>query len=217
MKTKATRIFIVDDHPLIRDGMALLIGSQRDLQVCGSAGTIREALQQIAKTPPEVMVVDLSLKDGLGLDLIKSIKERHPQIRILVVSAYEESQYAERVLRSGALGFVNKQECETKLLEAIRTVMAGRRFVSEEILQRLVNQALGGNEGEEPVSLLTDREFEIYRLIGQGVTTGDIAKQLHLSPHTVDSHREKIRHKLDVKNGHELLQHAMRWVIDHEP
>lgn len=217
MKAKSTRIFIVDDHPLIRDGMALLIGSQRDLQVCGSAGSIREALQQIAKAPPDLMVVDLSLKDGLGLDLIKSVKERFPQIRILVVSAYEESQYAERVLRSGALGFVNKQECETKLLEAIRTVMAGRRFVSEEILQRLVNQALGGNEGTEPVALLTDREFEIYRLIGQGVTTGDIAKQLHVSPHTVDSHREKIRHKLGVKNGHELLQHAMRWVIDHEP
>lgn len=217
MKTKVTRIFIVDDHPLIRDGMALLIGSQRDLQVCGTAGGMREALQQIAKSPPDLMVVDLSLKDGLGLELIKSVNERFPQIRILVVSAFEESQYAERVLRSGALGYVNKQECDTKLLEGIRSVLGGRRFVSDEILQRLVNQALGGNEGAEPVSLLTDREFEIYRLIGQGVTTGDIAKQLHVSPHTIDSHREKIRHKLGVKNGHELMQHAMRWVIEHEP
>lgn len=218
MQAKATtRIFIVDDHPLIRDGLGLLIGSQRDLQVCGSAGSMRDALQQIAKSPPDVLVADLSLKDGLGLELIKTVKERFPQVKMLVVSAFEENQYAERVLRSGALGYVNKQECETKLLEAIRTVQADRRFVSEEILQRLVNQALGGNEGEEPVSLLTDREFEIYRLIGQGVTTGNIAKQLHVSPHTVDSHREKIRHKLNIKNGHELLQHAMRWVINHEP
>lgn len=216
MKMKATRIFVVDDHPLVRDGLALLIGSERDLQVCGSAGSMREALAQIAQAPPDVMVVDLSLKDGLGLELIKTVKERHPQVRMLVVSAYEEGKYAERALRSGALGYVNKQECETKLLEAIRTVLAGRRHVSEEILQRLVNQALGGTDGEDPVTQLSDREFEVYRLIGRGVTTVEIAKQLHVSPHTIDSHREKIRHKLDLKTGHELLQHAIRWIIEHE-
>lgn len=217
MKMKTTRIFVVDDHPLVRDGLALLIGSERDLQVCGSAGSMREALQQIAQAPPDVMVVDLSLKDGLGLELIKTVKEHHPQIRILVVSAYEEGKYAERALRSGALGYVNKQECETKLLEAIRTVLAGRRHVSEEILQRLVNQALGGTDGEDPVTQLSGREFEVYRLIGRGMLTGEIAMQLHVSPHTIDSHREKIRHKLDLKNGHELLQHAIRWIIDNEP
>jgi DNA-binding NarL/FixJ family response regulator len=217
MKMKATRIFVVDDHPLVRDGLALLIGSERDLQVSGSAGSMHEALQQIAQAPPDVMVVDLSLKDGLGLELIKTLKERHPQIRILVVSAYEEDKYAERALRNGALGYVNKQECEEKLLQAIRAVMEGRRYVSEEILHRLVNQALGGSDGEDPVTRLSDREFEVYRLIGRGVTTGEIAKQLHVSPHTIDSHREKIRHKLDLKNGHELLQHAIRWMIEHEP
>ncbi len=213
---RGMRIFIVDDHPLIRDGMALLVGSQRDMQVSGSAASMREAIQQITQDPPDVMVIDLSLKDGLGLELIKTVKERQPQIRMLVVSAFEEGIYAERALRSGALGYVNKQECEAKLLEAIRTVQAGRRFVSDEIMRRLVNQALDGNDGADPVSQLTDREFEVYRLIGQGVTTGDIAKQLHVSPHTIDSHREKIRHKLDVKNGHELMQHAMRWTISHE-
>ena len=217
MKAEAIRIFVVDDHPLIRDGLALLIGSERDMKICGSAGSMRETLQQIAKAPPDVLVMDLSLKDGLGLELIKTVRERYPQVRILVVSAFEENLYAERALRCGALGYVNKQECESKLLEAIRSVQAGRRHVSDEILQRLVNQALGGSGGEDPVSLLTDREFEVYRLIGQGVATGDIAKQLHVSPHTVDSHREKIRHKLGVRNGHELMQHAMRWVIDHEP
>ena len=216
MKRGGTRIFIVDDHPLIRDGMALLLESQRDMQVSGSADNMREAIQQITQDPPDVMVIDLSLKDGLGLELIKTVKERQPQIRMLVVSAFEEGIYAERALRSGALGYVNKQECESKLLEAIRTVQSGRRFVSDEIMQRLVNQALDGNDGADPVSQLTDREFEVYRLIGQGVTTGDIAKQLHVSPHTIDSHREKIRHKLDVKNGHELMQHAMRWTISRE-
>jgi DNA-binding NarL/FixJ family response regulator len=217
MKTKATRIFIVDDHPMVRDGLALLIGSEPDLQVCGSAGTMRESLQQIAKKAPDVMIVDLSLKDGLGLDLIKAVKERHPEVRVLVVSAFEEDQYAERALRGGALGYVNKQECETTLLEAIRTVQTGRRHVSKDILNRLLNQALGGTDGSDPLSQLSDREFEVYRLIGQGVTTGEIAKRLHVSPHTVDSHRERIRYKLGIETGHELLKHAMRWVIDHEP
>lgn len=217
MTSKAIRIFLVDDHPLIRDGLALLIGSERDLQICGSAASMRDALQQMAKSPPDVLIMDLSLKDGLGLELIKTVKDRFPSVRILVVSAFEEDLYAERALRSGALGYVNKQECETTLLAAIRNVLAGRRHVSDAILQRLVNQALGNGEHEDPISCLTDREFEVYRLIGQGVTTGDIAKQLHISPHTIDSHREKIRHKLGIKNGHELMQHAMRWVIKNEP
>lgn len=219
MGVKVAKVFIVDDHPLVRDGLSLLIGSQRDLQVCGAAGGIQDALKQLAKLQPDVMIVDLSLKDGLGLELIKTVKERHPQIRMVVVSAFEERLYAERALRSGALGYVNKRECESTLLQAIRAVHAGQRHVSDEMLQRLVNQALNASPGEsdDPVSRLTEREFEIYRLIGQGVTTGDIAKRLHLSPHTVDSHRENIRHKLDVKTGHELRQQAMRWVIDHEP
>lgn len=218
MATKAAKVFIVDDHPLVRDGLSLLIGSQRDLQVSGAASGIQDALQQLAKLQPDVMVVDLSLKDGLGLELIKTVKERYPQIRMVVVSAFEERLYAERALRCGAMGYVNKQECDSTLLQAIRTVLAGQRHVSDEVLQRLVNQALNGSAGEsdDPVARLTERELEIYRLIGQGVTTGDIARQLHLSPHTVDSHRENIRHKLGVKNGHELRQQAMRWVIDQE-
>jgi DNA-binding NarL/FixJ family response regulator len=147
-----------------------------------------------------------------------TIKERHPKIRMLVVSAYEENLYAERALRNGASGYVNKQECEATLLQAIRTVLAGRRYVSEQILQRLLNQAIDGTDSEsgDPVERLSDRELEIFRLIGQGVTPAAIAKQLHISPHTVDSHREKIRHKLDLENGRELMQRAMRWVLDHD-
>lgn len=218
MPGKKTRIFVVDDHPLMRDGMALLISSEADLQICGSAGSMQEALKQVATSEPDLMVVDLSLKDGLGLDLIKAIKERYPKVRMLVVSAYEENLYAERALRNGASGYVNKQECEATLLQAIRTVLSGRRYVSEQILQRLLNQAIDGNDAEtgDPVERLSNRELEIFRLIGQGVTPGAIAKQLHISPHTVDSHREKIRHKLDLENGRELMQRAMRWVLDHD-
>ncbi len=217
MQSQKTRIFVVDDHPLIRDGMALLIGSESDLQICGSTGSIQDALKQLTKVEPDLMIVDLSLKDGLSLDLIKTVKERYPTIHTLVVSAYDENLYAERALRNGASGYVNKQECEETLLLAIRTVLAGRKYVSDEILQRLVNQAIGSTEGQsgDPVERLTDRELEIFRLIGQGITPAAIANQLHISPHTVDSHREKMRHKLGVENGRELMQRAMRWVLDH--
>lgn len=216
MANSKTRIFVVDDHPIMRDGMALLIGSEKDLQICGAAGSMQESLNQIPTAKPDLLIVDLSLKDGLGLELIKSVKDRYPKIRMLVVSAYDENLYAERALRNGAAGYVNKQECEETLLLAIRTIVAGRRYVSEQILQKLVNLAIGGEETEtgDPVERLSDRELEIFRLIGQGVTPATIAKQLHISPHTVDSHREKIRHKLNLENGRELMQRAMRWVLD---
>jgi DNA-binding NarL/FixJ family response regulator len=202
----------------MREGLAAIIGSQNDLEICGAAASMRESLAEIAVQRPDLVIVDLSLKDGLGLDLIKAIHERLPAQRMLVVSAYDEKIYAERALRSGALGYVNKQEAGTVLLSAIRCVLAGRRFVSDQILQRLLGQAVGDRDAEssDPVDKLTDRELEIFRLIGQGVAPGEIARRLHISPHTVDSHREKIRNKLGLENGRALMQHAMRWVFDHE-
>ena len=218
IKAKLTRVFLVDDHPLVRDGLALMLGTERDLVICGTAASSQDTLKQLEKTHPDLMILDLTLQDGLAFDLIKTIRERFSKIRMLVVSAFDERLYAERALRCGAQGYVNKQECEATLLQAIRTVLAGQRHVSDEVLQRLVNQALHGvqPDNDDPAAFLTERELEIFRLIGHGVTTGDIAQQLHLSPHTVDSHREKMRHKLGVKNGHELRQQAMRWVIAHE-
>ncbi|HET6425167.1 MAG TPA: response regulator transcription factor [Planctomycetaceae bacterium] len=218
VQQRKTRIFVVDDHPLMRDGMTLLISGEADLQICGSAGSMQDAMKQVASAEPDLMVVDLSLKDGLGLDLIKSVKERFPKIRMLVVSAFEENLYAERALRSGASGYVNKQECDTTLLQAIRVVLAGRRYVSDEILQRLIDHAIDGTSTDtgDPVERLTDRELEIFRLIGQGATPAAIAKKLHISPHTIDSHRENMRHKLGVTNGRELMQRAMRWVLEHD-
>lgn len=217
MPAKTTKVFIVDDHPLVRDGLALLLGTERDLQLCGSAGSAQEAQKQIEKLQPDLIVLDLTLQDGLAFELIKTLKERFPKIRILVVSALEERLYAERALRCGAHGFVNKRECEAVLLNAVRELLAGQRHISEEIQQRLVDRALNGHPevDEDPVSRLTDRELEIFHLIGEGTSTSEIAQRLHLSPHTIDSHREKIRHKLGVKNGNELRQVAMRWVIEH--
>jgi len=218
MARAKTRIFVVDDHPIIRDGMTLLISAESDLEICGAAASMQQVLKVIPDTKPDLLIVDLSLKDGLGLELIKTVKERHPKMRMLVVSSYDENLYAERALRNGASGYVNKQECDETLLKAIRTVLAGKRYVSEQILQKLVDIAIGGDETEtgDPVERLTDRELEIFRLIGQGVTPAAIAKQLYISPHTVDSHREKIRHKLNLENGRELMQRAMRWVLDHQ-
>ncbi|HTN00496.1 MAG TPA: response regulator transcription factor, partial [Planctomycetaceae bacterium] len=186
--------------------------------VVGLAGSIQEAEQAIAAAPPDLLVTDLSLKDGSGIELIKYVKDRFPRIRILVLSAHEEHLYAERALRAGASGYVHKQESEEKLLEAVRAVQAGRRYVNEETLQRLLDQVIAGSDAnpDDPVSRLTDRELEIYRSLGQGETPSDLARRLHLSPHTVDSHRENIRHKLGLKNGRELLQHAMRWILSQE-
>lgn len=215
---KKTRIFLVDDHPLMRDGLSLLLSSEADLEVTGLAGSIQEAERAIAAAPPDLLITDLTLKDGTGLELIKYVKDRFPRIRILVLSAHEEHLFADRALRAGASGYVHKQESEEKLLEAVRTVQAGRRYVNEETLQRLLDQAISGPDAnaDDPVSRLTDRELEIYRSLGQGETPADLARRLHLSPHTVDSHRENIRHKLGLKNGRELLQHAMRWILDQE-
>lgn len=218
MKDKKTRIFVVDDHPLMRDGLALLVSSEPDLQICGTAGSMQETLQQLATAKADLLVLDLSLKDGLGLELIKSVRERYPHIRLLVVSTYDENLYAERALRMGASGYVNKQECDTTLLQAIRAVLGGRRHISEAILQRLLDHAIEGVscDSGDPVERLTDRELEVFRLIGQGRAPSAIAKQLHISPHTVDSHREKIRHKLGLENGRELIQRAIRWVLENE-
>lgn len=218
MPTRKTGIFIVDDHPLMRDGLSLLLSREAHLEVQGFAGTIQEAQRAIAATPPDLLITDLALQDGSGIELIKHVKERFPRIRILVLSAHEEHLYAERALRAGASGYVHKQESEQKLLAGVRSVLAGRRYVNEDILQRLLDQAIAGVDvkSDDPVASLTDRELEIYRSIGQGETPADLARRLHLSPHTIDSHRENIRHKLGLKNGRELLQHAMRWVLDQE-
>lgn len=212
---KPATILIVDDHPMVRDGLTMRISTQSDLRVCGEAATEEEALAKVQSHNPDLLIIDLSLKSGHGLEVIKQVKSHHPQVKMLVMSAFEESLYAERALRAGALGYLNKQESNEKVLEAIRTVLRGEWFVSPEITQRLVQQALGNPvEKKSPIERLTDRELDIFRMIGQGLTTSEIASQLFISTHTIDTHRENIKRKLSVKNAGELTRTAVQWVLE---
>lgn len=213
---QSLRILLVDDHPLVREGLAARIESQTDMEVCGEAGGIREGLAQFKETQPDLVIIDIQLEDGNGIDLIKEIHHRAPHAKMLVVSAFDETLYAERALRAGALGYVSKRELQDKVIDAIRTVLSGQRYVSEKMTQQLLNQAVSSKGAAEadPVQRLSDRELEVFQLIGHGITTAAIARQLHLSVHTIDTHREKLRHKLGVKNGSELMKMAVQWVLE---
>jgi DNA-binding NarL/FixJ family response regulator len=214
-RLSAVKILIVDDHPLVREGLALRLSTQRDLQVCGEAETEEEALALVQATCPDLIIVDISLKSGHGIELVKQVKARFPAVKMLVLSGYQESLYAERALRAGALGYLNKQESNDKLLEAIRTVLAGQRYVGAAITQRLVNQAISGiEESKSPMERLSDRELEIFRMIGEGLTSGAIANRLFLSSHTIDTHRENLKRKLELKNAGELSRAAVQWVLE---
>ncbi len=216
---KKARILIVDDCPLIREGLSAHISSQSDLMVCGEASGAREALACLRTTTPDLVVIDFKLKNGHGLELIKEIRMHDERIKVLVLTSYDESLYAERALRAGALGYLNKIEPPIRFLEAIRTVLAGRRCLSEEMTRRLVEQAVAGRDKDaatDPVQRLSNRELEVFELIGQGLATSAIAKRLHLSVHTIESHREKIRHKLRLRDGSDLVRHAVQWVLENQ-
>lgn len=210
------KILIVDDHPLVREGLTMRLSTQRDMKVCGEAATEDEALSLVKQLRPDLVLVDISLKKGHGIELIKQVKSRYPAVKTLVISGHQESLYAERAMRAGALGYLNKQESNEKVLEAIRAVLAGQRYVSPAITQRLVDHALGeADQNRTPIERLTDRELEIFRMIGEGLTSGAIADRLFLSTHTIDTHRENIKRKLNVKNAGELSRAAVQWVLEH--
>lgn len=209
------RILIVDDHSMVREGLRLRISAFPDLEVCGEATSEEEAMQLVKETNPQLIIVDISLKSGHGIELIKRVKSNYPNIKMLVSSGFEESLYAERALRAGALGYLNKQDSGEKVIEAIRTVLSGERYVSQEITQRLISQALGNRgESSDPIDLLTDRELEVFRMIGQGLTSGAIANELLLSSHTIDTHRENIKRKLGLKNAAQLNRSAVQFLIE---
>lgn len=209
------RILIVDDHSMVREGLRLRISAYDDLEVCGEASTEDEAIALIPETNPHLIIVDISLKSGHGIELIKRVHAKYPKIKMLVASGFQESLYAERALRAGALGYLNKQDSGEKVIEAIQTVLRGERFVSDEITQKLVAQALGNRaEMADPIELLTDRELEIFRMIGNGQTSGAIASELMLSSHTIDTHRENIKRKLGFKNAAELTRRAVQFLLE---
>lgn len=208
------KVVIVDDHPIVRQGLAELIADQDDLTVCGEAEDATSALKTIEKTAPDLAVVDISLKNSSGIELIKDLRVRFPDLLILVLSMHDEAFYAERVLRAGARGYVTKAEATESVITAIRKLMDGGIYLSEKMASRMLSKFVTGpvETGGFPVERLTDRELQIFELIGRGIGTRRIAENLHLSIKTIESHRENIKRKLKLDNATELLQHAIKWV-----
>jgi DNA-binding NarL/FixJ family response regulator len=214
---KPARVLIVDDHPAVREALAFRISRQPDLEVCGQAAEMSEALSLLADARPDVAVIDISLKNSSGIDLIKRINDRNDYVRILVWSMHSESLYAERALRAGALGYINKDQATDKIVEAIRQVLSGKVWLSETMAERMLQRTVGAGRKEvarSPLQSLADRELEVFRLIGEGIKTADIAKQLHLSIKTVETYRDRIREKLDLSDGTKLAHFATRWLLD---
>ncbi len=212
-KTERKKIFIVDDHPMMREGLAQLIAQETDLVVCGEADDAAPALEQIEKLKPDLALVDITLRSTNGLELIKDLRIREPGLSILVISMHDEFLYAERVLRAGGRGYVMKQEGGKKLMEAIRHVLSGKTYVSEKISAKILDSFSGRPaETGSPVERLTDREFQVFQLIGQGLSTKEIAHKLSVSAKTVEVHRVNIKQKLNVGTAPELIRFAVRWV-----
>ncbi|MCE5328368.1 MAG: response regulator transcription factor [Planctomycetaceae bacterium] len=208
-----TRLILVDDHPIVRQGIAMLVEKESDMEVCGEASSANEALTLIKQAEPHVAVVDLSLKDSNGIDLIKDIAVRFPQLRVLVLSMRDEAFFAERVLRAGARGYLTKEQAPRKVIEAIRMVMAGEIYVSDKISATVIRKFVQGHAaGAGSLDALTDRELEIFEMIGGGLPTREIARRLHISSKTVDSHREHIKGKLRLASSSDLLKYAIGWV-----
>jgi len=207
------RLLILDDHPMMREGLSQLIGNETDLSVCGEAGTGREAIELMNRVKPDLVLADISLPDTNGLEVIKEIQALHPGVAVLVISMHEESIYAERALRAGARGYIMKQEGGKKLMEAIRRVLGGQIYVSEKTSATLLESlSAQPGKGKSPIKQLSDREFEVLQLLGQGKGTRELADQLHLSVKTVDAHRANIKRKLNLRTASELVRYAVRWV-----
>ena len=208
------RIFIVDDHPIVRKGLTQLINQEPELVVCGEAENAETALELLKKVKPDLAIVDISLRGIDGIELTKLIRARFENIPVLVVSMHDESLYAERALRVGARGYIMKQEAIEKMMEAIRKVLRGELYVSERVSANIVKRFVDGKaEGvSSPEELLSDREMEVFQLIGQGFGTRQIADQLHVSVKTVETYRANIKEKLNLKNATELMKHAVHWI-----
>jgi DNA-binding NarL/FixJ family response regulator len=212
-KPQKARIFIVDDHPMTRAGLTHLINHQPDTLACGEAENAAEALDLFHVSQPDLMLIDITLPDKSGLELIKDIKAIRPDLPILVISMHDESLYADRVLRAGARGYITKHEGGDKLLVAIRQVLSGKIYVSESMSAHILEIFSGVQPGTVRASIqnLSDREFEVFQALGEGLSSHEIAKKLHLSAKTVDAHRANIKTKLKINTTAELISFAARW------
>jgi DNA-binding NarL/FixJ family response regulator len=214
-QSRVQRVLIVDDHPIVREGLAAVINREPDLEVCGQAGGLSQAMRLYQQERPDLVVADVSLEDGNGLELVKELVAQDPGIKVLVQSMHEESLYAERSLRAGARGYINKEEALAQIVNAIRLVLRGRVYLSTRMTDRLLHRSVRGFEPERsPIESLSDRELEVFEQIGRGMTTRRIAQNLYLSPKTIETYRENIKTKLNLKNATELTQHAVQWVLE---
>jgi DNA-binding NarL/FixJ family response regulator len=210
---KKATVLLVDDHPIVRQGLTQLIDQEADLAVCAQAEDGYGALHAIAIYRPDIVILDISLNGPDGLAVLKDIRLSHPSLPVLVLSMHDESLYAERVLRAGANGYIMKQEATERVLVAIRRIRAGEVYVSDRIAKRLLRQMVSSPaDGKSPIEALTDRELAVFRLIGQGRGTREIADDLHVSIKTVESYQAHIKEKLVLKNARELAQHAFQWL-----
>lgn len=209
------KVLIVDDHPVSRDGLAIRIERETDLDVCGEAADIAEALKVMEETNPDIAIIDVSLTNGNGIELVKETKVRFPNIRMLVWSMYDESLYADRAIQAGALGYINKKNVRETIIEAIRTVLAGDVYLSPEYSAKVLSRVNRGSSptDQSPAQALTDRELEAFSLIGQGLKTVEIAQRMELTQSTIETYRSRIKEKLHLKHAAELVREATVWVI----
>jgi DNA-binding NarL/FixJ family response regulator len=213
--TTKRKVFIIDDHPIVRQGLALFINREPDLAVCGDAEEANTALRLIGELKPDLVMLDISLNGPDGLDLLKTIRARDPNLPVLILSMMDEALYAERGLRAGANGYIMKQQATEQVLVAIRRILGGEIYLSERMANKMLHLFVGGSPTEQssPIADLTDRELEVFRLIGEGHGTRQIADALHLSIKTVESYQAHIKEKLLLKNGRELVQRAIQWNV----
>jgi DNA-binding NarL/FixJ family response regulator len=218
-KDNRTRVLLVDDHAVVRFGIAQLINHQSDLVVCGEEENASLALTAIARLKPDLVIADISLRDSSGLELMRNIKAQYAGMPVLVVSAHDETIYAEIAFRAGALGYLMKQEALEKIIPAIRRVLSGNIFVSDAMTAKMLQQQVRGHTdiNQSPVKTLSDREMEVFQMIGQWKKTKEIAQELHLSIKTIEYYREQIKRKLNLKSSSELTHYATSWVQREAP
>lgn len=213
---RRARILIVDDHPIVREGLRARIGLQHDMEVCGEAAEARDALRAAHELKPDLAIVDIALGDSSGLDLIRQLGARQPDLRMLALSAHDDSVYAERALKAGAHGYISKGQAQGSILHALRVVLEGGCYLNPELNRFLIARALGRSAPPATASMvgaLSNRELQVFDLIGRGRNTKSIAAELHLSPHTIDRHRENIKAKLGLRNALELQRAALQWAL----
>jgi DNA-binding NarL/FixJ family response regulator len=217
-RIRKSRVFVVDDHPIVRQGLALMINAERDLTVCGEAEEAQTALQAIVKCKPDILIIDISLNGPDGLELVKHVRAIYPELPILILSMHDEATYAERALRARANGYIMKQEATEKVLVAVRRILNGEIYLSERMANKVLQQYMVGSPaaGQSRITELSDRELEVFRLIGDGHGTRQIAEELHLSVKTVETYQAHIKEKLLLRTGREMVQQAIFWKMSQE-